>query len=179
MMWARGILDQRERRSDVQKRASCKCKSPSDFVARSMKRRLASSPAMFKSAGNSRLQSPNKSMARKSRGAKFAHLFVMMMLGVTLSGFIWEGSADGECGSTLIRTAFINLNPCMVAARDAKAKVSHTCCERVKSLMQSNPRCLYAVFHSPEARFVGVVPAVAMSIPKRCNIGNISARRNV
>lgn len=117
-------------------------------------------------------------MVRKSRGAKFARLFVMMMLGVTLSGFIWEGSADGECGRIPISTAFACLSPCLVAARYAQAKVPSACCDRVKSLIKIDPRCLYAVFHSPAARFAQIVPAAAMSIPKRCNIGNRPARRN-
>ncbi|KAF8021066.1 hypothetical protein BT93_G1477 [Corymbia citriodora subsp. variegata] len=117
-------------------------------------------------------------MARKSHAAKSVRLFIVMMVGVTLSGFIWEASAVGECGKIPIRLAFARLSPCMVAARDAQAKVPRACCDNVKPLIRNNPCCLYAVFNSPAAKFARIVPAAAMSIPKRCNIRNRPARRN-
>ncbi|XP_010068679.2 uncharacterized protein LOC104455613 [Eucalyptus grandis] len=141
-----------------------------------MVRDFSSHKAMSESAGNSLLQSPNKSMVRKSQGAKFPQLCIVMW--VTLNGFIWEASAAGECGRIPIRVAFASLSPCMVAARDPRAKVPPLCCDRVNTLIRTNPRCLNTVFHSPAAKFAGIVPAAAMSIPKRCNIRNRPARRN-
>ncbi|KAK3421397.1 hypothetical protein EUGRSUZ_G02050 [Eucalyptus grandis] len=99
---------------------------------------------------------------------KFAYILLLFLL----------YSLDSECGRIPINTAFAGLSPCMVAGRNAQAKVPPACCDRVKSLMQINPRCLDVVFHSPAARFAGIVPAAAMSIPKRCNIRNGPARRN-
>ncbi|KAF8021067.1 hypothetical protein BT93_G1478 [Corymbia citriodora subsp. variegata] len=128
--------------------------------------------AKSRSAGNSRLQSPNKSMVHSSHAAKSARLSIMLMVWVILSGFIWEASADGECGSIPINVAFARLSPCLVAARDAQAKVPPLCCDRVKRLVQTNPRCLSAVFLSPLAKEAGIIPAAALSIPKRCNISD-------
>ncbi|KAL3731243.1 hypothetical protein ACJRO7_028163 [Eucalyptus globulus] len=118
-------------------------------------------------------------MVCNSRGAKFACLFVMIILGVTLSAFIWKASVDGECGRISISTAFASLSPCMAAATYVQAK-SWNCaiCIQHKSLMQINPHYLYAVFHSPAAKFARIVPVAAMSIPKRCNIKNRRTRRN-
>ncbi|KAF7850703.1 hypothetical protein BT93_L5087 [Corymbia citriodora subsp. variegata] len=117
-------------------------------------------------------------MVHKSHVAKFVPLSIVMMAWVTLNGFIREASADGECGKKSIRSAFQSLNPCMVAARDPQIKVSPLCCKRVNTLIHISPRCLYAVFHSPAARFARIVPATAMSIPKRCNIRNRPVGRN-
>ncbi|KAF8021069.1 hypothetical protein BT93_G1480 [Corymbia citriodora subsp. variegata] len=134
--------------------------------------------AKSQSAGNSDLQPPNKSMVRNSHAANSARLSIMLIVWVTLSGFVRKASADGECGSIPINVEFARLSPCLVAARDAQAKVPPLCCDRVQTLIRTNPRCLPAVFLSPLAKEAGIIPAAALSIPKRCNISNRPGRRD-
>ncbi|KAF8021077.1 hypothetical protein BT93_G1488 [Corymbia citriodora subsp. variegata] len=108
-------------------------------------------------------------MGNNSQAAIFVTLSIVMAL-VTLNGFIRGASAVGECGSTPISLAFASLSPCLGAARDPQAKVPPACCTKVSKLIQIDPRCLCAVLLSPAAKEAQIIPAVAISIPKRCNI---------
>ncbi|EOA21980.1 hypothetical protein CARUB_v10002488mg [Capsella rubella] len=75
----------------------------------------------------------------------------------------------GECGRNPPDREAIKLAPCAMAAQDTSAKVSSTCCARVKQ-MGKNPKCLCAVMLSSTARSSGAKPEISMTIPKRCNI---------
>ncbi|OWM90705.1 uncharacterized protein LOC116194566 [Punica granatum] len=78
----------------------------------------------------------------------------------------------GECGRTPINTAAASLSPCLGAARSGRALVTRPCCAKVNALIRTAPRCLCAVLLSPLAKKAGIMPATAISIPKRCNIRN-------
>ncbi|KAF8412978.1 hypothetical protein HHK36_000950 [Tetracentron sinense] len=63
--------------------------------------------------------------------------------------------------------------PCAMAAQDEHAQVSGKCCSEVKRIGQNqNLSCLCADMLSQTVKIAGINPAVAMTIPKRCNIVN-------
>ncbi|KAF5939635.1 hypothetical protein HYC85_023894 [Camellia sinensis] len=80
--------------------------------------------------------------------------------------------AAGECGKTPLPSAAASLSPCLAAAKNAAAKVPPTCCTKVYALLKTAPKCLCAVLLSPLAKQSGIKPAIAITIPKRCNIKN-------
>ncbi|CAK9183344.1 unnamed protein product [Ilex paraguariensis] len=86
--------------------------------------------------------------------------------------FMYKAGAAGECGKTPIRSAAASLSPCLSAAGNARAKVPPNCCTKVNGLINTAPRCLCAVLLSPLAKQAGINPAIAITIPKRCNIRN-------
>lgn len=88
------------------------------------------------------------------------------------NAFLWEADAAGECGKTPIRSAAASLSPCLSAAGNARAKVPPACCAKVGALIKTAPRCLCAVLLSPLAKQAGIKVAIAITIPKRCNIRN-------
>ncbi|KAL3747885.1 hypothetical protein ACJRO7_016665 [Eucalyptus globulus] len=106
-------------------------------------------------------------MGNDCRVAIFMLLSIMMALA---TGFIREASAAGECGRIPIRSGFAMLSPCLGAARDPQAKVPPPCCVKVSALVGAGPRCLCAVLLSPAAKEVRIIPAAAISIPKRCHM---------
>ncbi|KAF8021080.1 hypothetical protein BT93_G1491 [Corymbia citriodora subsp. variegata] len=108
-------------------------------------------------------------MVHNSHVVMLVHLSTMMVL-ATSNGFIREANAAGECGRTPISLAFASLSPCLGAARDPQARVLPVCCAKVRMLIQLDPRCLCAVLLSPAAKEARIIPAAAISIPKRCNI---------
>ncbi|KAK9935639.1 hypothetical protein M0R45_022733 [Rubus argutus] len=85
---------------------------------------------------------------------------------------IQQVDAAGECGRTPIRSAATSLSPCLSAAGNLRAKVPPTCCTKVGALIKTAPKCLCAVLLSPLAKQAGINPAIAITIPKRCNIRN-------
>lgn len=98
---------------------------------------------------------------------------LLFFLGLILCAIV-VGYADGagECGkyTTPDKEAF-KLPPCAMAAQDQNAQVSDECCYQVKRIGQ-NPKCLCAVMLSNTSKSAGIKPAVAMTIPKRCNIAD-------
>ncbi|KAK3421401.1 hypothetical protein EUGRSUZ_G02057, partial [Eucalyptus grandis] len=94
------------------------------------------------------------------------------MVLVISNGLVQKASAAGECGRTPIGSAAASLSPCLGAAKDARAKVPPACCTRVNALIGTSPRCFCAVLLSPLAKQAGIMPATAISIPKRCNLKN-------
>ncbi|KAF8378087.1 hypothetical protein HHK36_029423 [Tetracentron sinense] len=63
--------------------------------------------------------------------------------------------------------------PCAMAAQDEHAQVSGKCCSEVKRIGQNqNLSCLCAAMLSQTVKIAGINPAVAMTIPKHCNIVN-------
>ncbi|KAL8248535.1 hypothetical protein R6Q59_005403 [Mikania micrantha] len=97
----------------------------------------------------------------------FAQLTLYLLATNTL---ITNVNAAGECGKTPIRSAALSLSPCLSAGGDAKAKVPPMCCTKVNALITTAPKCLCAVLLSPLAIKAGIKPAIAIGIPKRCNI---------
>ncbi|XP_019084385.1 PREDICTED: uncharacterized protein LOC104708517 [Camelina sativa] len=79
--------------------------------------------------------------------------------------------AAGECGRNPPDREAIKLATCAMASQDTSAKVSPTCCARVRE-MGKNPKCLCAVMLSSTARSSGAKPEISMTIPKRCNIAS-------
>lgn len=99
-----------------------------------------------------------------------AGLFKVACLVVLLATARVEG-AGGACGKLSPDKVAVQLAPCAVAARNAKAAVSSSCCLQVKRIGR-NPKCLCAVLLSPTAKAAGVNPQVAITIPKRCRFAN-------
>ncbi|KAF8403001.1 hypothetical protein HHK36_011095 [Tetracentron sinense] len=93
-----------------------------------------------------------------------------LLVFVSIAGFERVNGA-GECGKSSAESEALKLAPCAMAAQDEKASVSDKCCAQVKRIGQ-NPSCLCAVMLSQTAKFAGINPAVAMTIPKRCNIAD-------
>ncbi|ONK65862.1 uncharacterized protein A4U43_C06F1730 [Asparagus officinalis] len=77
----------------------------------------------------------------------------------------------GECGRVPVANVAIRMAPCAGASQSARAPVSPQCCAAVANIGR-NPKCLCAVMLSSTARSAGVKPAVAVTIPKRCNLRN-------
>nr|XP_043635093.1 non-specific lipid-transfer protein 4 [Erigeron canadensis] len=104
--------------------------------------------------------------------SKTCFLFALLILFflATIQPFITNVDAAGECGKTPIRSAALSLSPCLGAGGNARAKVPPMCCTKVGALIRTAPKCLCAVLLSPLARKAGINPAIAISIPKRCNI---------
>ncbi|CAA3017000.1 Hypothetical predicted protein [Olea europaea subsp. europaea] len=94
--------------------------------------------------------------------APFVCLFLVYLVG-------WADAA-GECGRTPINAAATSLSPCLGAASNVRAKVSPACCTKVNALIKSAPTCLCTVLLSPLAKKAGIKPAIAITVPKRCNI---------
>lgn len=76
--------------------------------------------------------------------------------------------AGGECDK-YSDFDFQKLSPCGNAAQDIKAEVSDSCCVQVQKI---DFKCLCVAMRSQEAKELGVDPAAAVTIPKRCNIAN-------
>ncbi|KAL5709379.1 hypothetical protein ACHQM5_020076 [Ranunculus cassubicifolius] len=89
---------------------------------------------------------------------------------VAISAFERVNGA-GECGKSSPDILAWKLAPCASAAQDENADVSANCCAQVKKLGQ-NPSCLCAVMLSNTAKMSGANPAIAVTIPKRCNLVN-------
>lgn len=106
-------------------------------------------------------------MVNSSMKTCFVALFVFLLVSETL---IEETDAAGECGRTPIRSAAASLTPCLGAARNGRAKPPPICCSKLGALIRTAPRCLCAVLLSPLAKQAGIKPAIAISIPKRCNL---------
>ncbi|KAL3731235.1 hypothetical protein ACJRO7_028156 [Eucalyptus globulus] len=99
-------------------------------------------------------------MAHNSRVTMFVPLSILMVL-VISNGLVQKASAAGECRRTPIGSAAASLT-----------KVPPACRTKVNALIGTSPRCLCAVLLSPLAKQAGIMPATAISIPKRCNIKN-------
>ncbi|KAL5712244.1 hypothetical protein ACHQM5_014435 [Ranunculus cassubicifolius] len=104
--------------------------------------------------------------------ASVASYFVIVILVLASFARIKETTAAGECGRTPIQNAAASLSPCLGAAGSVSAKVPPMCCAKVGALLKNSPRCLCAVFLSPLVKKAGIKPAIAITIPKRCNIRN-------
>ncbi|KAL4196003.1 hypothetical protein AMTRI_Chr04g243870 [Amborella trichopoda] len=63
-------------------------------------------------------------------------------------------NADGPCGNTSIFSLAWNLTSCVHAAKNPSTSAG----------------CICSVFLSPLVKQVGIKPAVAITIPKRCGL---------
>lgn len=101
-----------------------------------------------------------------------AFMVTMLVFLLASKTLVWEVGGAGECGRTPIGSAAASLAPCLAATRDARAKVPPACCAKVGGLLRMSPRCLCAVLLSPMAKQAKINPAIAITVPKRCNIRN-------
>ncbi|KAJ1411224.1 Bifunctional inhibitor/plant lipid transfer protein/seed storage helical domain [Sesbania bispinosa] len=98
--------------------------------------------------------------------------FILGLLVFVSISEIHRVEATGECGSsTTPDIEARKLAPCAIAARDPNASVSQGCCVVVQTFCR-NPSCLCAIMLSNTAKTSGINPAIALTIPKRCNIAN-------
>ncbi|CAK9148540.1 unnamed protein product, partial [Ilex paraguariensis] len=105
--------------------------------------------------------------------SKMTFYYVTLVLYLLVSEvFIYTAGAAGECGRTPIRSAAASLSRCLSAEGNARATVPPTCCTKVNGLIKTAPQCLCPVLLSPLAKQAGIKPAIAITIPKRCNIRN-------
>ncbi|KAK1270203.1 hypothetical protein QJS04_geneDACA007668 [Acorus gramineus] len=82
-----------------------------------------------------------------------------------------KADGAGECGRSPANSIAMRLAPCAMASQEPQASVNERCCQQVK-IMGQNPSCLCAVLLSDTAKYAGVKPEVAITIPKRCNIAD-------
>ncbi|RZC68540.1 hypothetical protein C5167_033944 [Papaver somniferum] len=109
-------------------------------------------------------------MSSNYSGSFFASIAIFLLLSTHI--YVKEVHAAGECGKTPISNAALSLSACLGAVQNVRAKVSPACCSRVSVLLRNSPKCLCAVFLSPLVKQAGINPAIAITIPKRCNIRN-------
>lgn len=99
-------------------------------------------------------------------------LVAMVIFLLASNAYVKETLAAGECGKTPLNVAAASLSPCAGAAQNAKVKVPPACCSRIQTLLTNSPKCLCAVFLSPLVKQTGINLAIAITVPKRCNIKN-------
>ncbi|KAM3327710.1 non-specific lipid transfer protein GPI-anchored 15 [Capsicum galapagoense] len=80
--------------------------------------------------------------------------------------------ANAATGISCGNAPATSLAPCLGAAKNGRTKVPPMCCGKVGSLLKTSPKCLCAAILSPIAKNAGANPAIAVTIPKRCNIKN-------
>ncbi|KAF6144066.1 hypothetical protein GIB67_011860 [Kingdonia uniflora] len=107
-------------------------------------------------------------MAFNSKSLSLSTIILFLVIHAYI---VREARAAGECGRTPVDTAAKTLIPCLGATKNIRAKVTPLCCSRVVSSLQ-NPKCLCAIFLSPLGKAAGINLAIAITIPKRCNIKN-------
>ncbi|KAM5569973.1 hypothetical protein ABKV19_005756 [Rosa sericea] len=97
------------------------------------------------------------------------YLIVIMLAMLVTVGNLWgfDVGVDGvgECGSNP-EVVVYKLAPCGPAAQDQSVAVSPKCCSLMKRV---DKRCLCAIVLSKEVQSHGLNPAIAVTIPKRCN----------
>ncbi|XP_021295498.1 uncharacterized protein LOC110425046 [Herrania umbratica] len=102
-------------------------------------------------------------------GAPMKYTCVVVFLVIlSIAGFN-RVDGYGPCGKHDIEKEAEKLAPCTKAARDLEAPVSERCCTVMEKKLK-NPACLCAILFSYTAKSAGVIPEVAVTIPKRCNI---------
>ncbi|ERN12942.1 hypothetical protein AMTRI_Chr07g27160 [Amborella trichopoda] len=82
-------------------------------------------------------------------------------------------SGDGACGNTSIFSVAWGLTSCVDAAKNPSVKPPRSCCAKTADIFsKTSAGCICSVFFSPHARQVGIKPAVAITILKRCGLKN-------
>lgn len=94
----------------------------------------------------------------------FMSVVIVKMMSVVL---LVEG--EGVCGKLTKEQVAHNLSPCAEAALNKNVKVSKECCDIMN---EYNKDCLCSILLSPQAKKHGIDPAIALTIPKRCNLVN-------
>ncbi|KAF0923330.1 hypothetical protein E2562_005291 [Oryza meyeriana var. granulata] len=98
--------------------------------------------------------------------------FLILVAFVLAAGMALEAAEGaGECGRASADRVALRLAPCISAADDPQSTPSSSCCSAVHTIGQS-PSCLCAVMLSNTARAAGIMPEVAITIPKRCNMAD-------
>lgn len=96
---------------------------------------------------------------------------ILVYLLTISNSFIPQANAAGKVGGCGNAPA-ASLIPCLAAAKNGRIKVPPACCGKFGDLLKTSPKCLCAALLSPAAKNAGVNPAIAVTIPKRCNIKN-------
>ncbi|XP_057983856.1 uncharacterized protein LOC131168444 [Malania oleifera] len=105
------------------------------------------------------------------RGSLMCMLGVVVVVVVGIVAGVEKTEAAGECGKSDPNKVALKLAPCAGAAQDENVVVPAKCCEQVRAIGR-NPPCLCAVMMSDLAKNSGMKPAIAITIPKRCNIAD-------
>ncbi|ERN00345.1 hypothetical protein AMTR_s00104p00068440 [Amborella trichopoda] len=80
-------------------------------------------------------------------------------------------SGDAPCGNTSIFSVAWGLTSCVDAAKNPSVKPPRSCCTKTADIFsRTSASCICSVFLSPLAKQVGIKPAVAITIPKRCGL---------
>jgi hypothetical protein len=74
--------------------------------------------------------------------------------------------AAGECGKASPDNEAMKLATCAAAAQNGKAAASDSCCIQVKGTGQTSS-CLCAAMLSDTVKASGIMPEIAITIPKR------------
>ena len=95
-------------------------------------------------------------------------LFSLLFVVVAVLTAKHRANAAGQC---VAESEAWKMAPCIQAAQDANAPVSTGCCNAVHKYT-SDPACLCAIMLSKTAKAAGINPAIAMSIPMRCQFSD-------
>ena len=94
----------------------------------------------------------------------FTKLFSLVLVLSAVLG----ANAAGQC---VVESEATKLAPCVEAAQNANAAVSAGCCNAVHKF-STDPACLCSVLLSKTAKAAGIDPAVAITIPQRCQFSD-------
>ena len=97
-----------------------------------------------------------------------AFYFAKLLSLLLVLGAVLGTNAAGQC---VVDSEAAKLAPCYEAAQNANAPVSAGCCNAAHKL-STNPACLCSVLLSKTAKAAGIDPAVAITIPQRCQFSD-------
>lgn len=97
-----------------------------------------------------------------------AFSFTKLLVVLLILGAVLEANAAGQC---VVESEALKMAPCIQAAQNANAPVSASCCNAVHKF-STDPACLCSVLLSKAAKASGIDPAIAISLPKRCQFSD-------
>ncbi|MCO5581393.1 hypothetical protein L7F22_035277 [Adiantum nelumboides] len=93
----------------------------------------------------------------------------MAVIMIIMWGAVQVCSGEDPCPSSTVTDCY-ELASCLPATKDENVQPTSGCCSKVKEIGSFYPDCLCACVTYRLARLMGVKPAIALSIPKRCQI---------
>lgn len=98
----------------------------------------------------------------------FTNVFLFLFLVAAVLTAEHRASAAGQCAA---ESEAWKMAPCIQAGQNANAPVSTGCCNAIHKYT-NDPACLCAIMLSKTAKAAGIDPAIAISIPQRCQFSD-------
>lgn len=103
-----------------------------------------------------------------------AYILMKVMIIMGMSAVCVKGEGGGRCvggvGGGLIGIG-MELVPCLEACTSLSLNVPRECCRVVSGIANMVPSsCLCSLLNSPLTRMLGIIPNIALTIPKRCGL---------